>query len=55
MLKELDRVMVPKTNGKRGWAVGIKVLAYKFGVSDYTLRQARLRRGHYAGYPKDSE
>jgi hypothetical protein len=51
MLIEIDRLMKRKTNGKLGWVKPPKSIAWRFDISERTLLDARLRRGHYKDYP----
>jgi hypothetical protein len=50
-LPEIDRLLIPKTNGTMGFTVRPKTIAWKFGVSERTLIRARRRKGPYAIYP----
>jgi hypothetical protein len=49
---EIDLLMIRRNdNPKSQWETGLKVMAYRYGVSDATIHRARLRRGTYAKYP----
>jgi hypothetical protein len=51
MLRQIDRLMIRKLNGKVGWETPPKCIAWRFDISERTLLDAHLRRKHYRRFP----